>query len=87
MYVPANKFKLLQGEENITTYTYNTHQAKHKFCKICGIHSFYMPRAYPGKYGVMVHCLDPGTVDEMLIEEFDGVNYEASLKAANEPKQ
>ena len=46
-----------------------------------------MPRAFPGKYGVMVHCLDSGTVDEMVIEEFDGVNYEASLKAANEQKQ
>ena len=84
MYVPAACFKLLKGEECLTTYTYNTHQAKHIFCKICGIHSFYMPRAYPGKYGIFPYCLDEGTVDEIIIEDFDGVNYEQNIESYKE---
>lgn len=42
--VPKSKFTLLQGEEYLTTYTFNTHQAKHTFCKTCGVQSFYTPR-------------------------------------------
>ena len=42
--VPKSKFTLLQGEQYLTTYTFNTHQAKHTFCKTCGVQSFYTPR-------------------------------------------
>ena len=49
--VPKSKFTLLKGAENITTYTFNTHQAKHMFCKICGVQSFYVPRSNPDGYG------------------------------------
>lgn len=42
--VPKSKFTLLQGEDNITTYTFNTRQAQHTFCKTCGVQSFYTPR-------------------------------------------
>lgn len=41
----------LQGEDNITTYTFNTHQAKHTFCKTCGVQCFYQPRSNPDGYG------------------------------------
>lgn len=39
-----------QGEDNITTYTFNTGQAKHTFCKTCGVESFYSPRLDPNGY-------------------------------------
>ena len=34
LHAPVEYFKLLQGEDNLTTYTFNTHQAKHIFCKV-----------------------------------------------------
>ena len=37
LIVPRAKFTLLQGADNITTYTFNTGVAKHTFCKTCGI--------------------------------------------------
>ena len=37
MIVPASKFRLLCGEDAITTYTFNTGTAQHTFCKHCGI--------------------------------------------------
>uniref|UniRef100_F6SQ78 CENP-V/GFA domain-containing protein n=1 Tax=Monodelphis domestica TaxID=13616 RepID=F6SQ78_MONDO len=60
--VPASRFKLLKGTENITTYTFNTHKAQHTFCKTCGVQSFYTPRSNPDGYGIAPHCLDEGSV-------------------------
>lgn len=75
LIVPLSKFKLLAGEESLTTYTYNTGIAKHTFCKVCGIKPFYTPRSNPDGIDVNVHCLDtqPQVVN---ITEFDGQNWE-----------
>ena len=56
--VPADKFYLLKGTDNIQTYTFNTHQAKHMFCKTCGVQSFYIPRSNPDGYGEEEFCID-----------------------------
>uniref|UniRef100_U3CWD2 Centromere protein V n=1 Tax=Callithrix jacchus TaxID=9483 RepID=U3CWD2_CALJA len=78
--VPASHFKLLKGAEHITTYTFNTHKAQHTFCKRCGVQSFYTPRSNPGGFGIAPHCLDEGTVQSMVTEEFNGSNWEKAMK-------
>ncbi len=75
LIVAKSKFKLLQGEENISTYTFDTGEAKHKFCKNCGIKSFYIPRSNPDGYDINVRCLDPQP-KKVIIEDFDGRNWE-----------
>lgn len=75
LIVPKSKFKLIQGEEYITTYTFDSAEAKHKFCKICGIKSFYIPRSNPDGLDVNVRCLDPRPKN-IVIEQFDGENWE-----------
>ncbi|XP_053376114.1 centromere protein V-like isoform X2 [Mercenaria mercenaria] len=77
--VPQSRFKLLQGEDNLTTYTFNTHKAKHTFCKTCGVQCFYTPRSNPDGYGVTPHSLDPGTVTSIHVEKFDGQNWESHI--------
>jgi len=74
--VPESRFRLLKGQESLTVYTFNTHTAKHLFCKICGVQSFYRPRSNPDGYGVNPKCLDPGTVKEITIAKFDGQDWE-----------
>jgi hypothetical protein len=67
---------LLQGEDNLTTYTFDTHEAKHMFCKTCGIKSFYIPRSNPDGYSVNLRCLDQDRFDKVTVELFDGKNWE-----------
>src|SRR6185312_10296482 len=43
LVVPAERFRLLAGSEFLTAYSFNTHTAKHLFCKVCGVKSFYVP--------------------------------------------
>lgn len=75
LIVPKSKFKLVQGENHLTTYTFDSAEAKHKFCKICGIKSFYIPRSNPDGYDVNVRCLEPQP-KELIVEQFDGKNWE-----------
>ena len=80
LIVPKSKFKLLGGAENLTTYTFNTGLAQHKFCKICGIKSFYIPRSNPDGYDVNVRCLEPQPKD-LVVSPFDGKNWEQHAHA------
>lgn len=74
--VPQDRFTLKSGEESLTKYAFNTGIAKHFFCKFCGVKSFYVPRSHPDGVSVNARCLDPGTVQEMKISQFDGQNWE-----------
>ena len=80
LLVPKSRFKLLQGEEFLTNYRFNTGAAQHLFCKVCGIKSFYVPRSHPQGYSVNARCLEPETVKGMEINAFDGANWEASIR-------
>jgi len=76
LIVPADRFKLISGGEVLTTYSFNTHTAKHLFCSICGIKSFYVPRSHPDGFSVNARCLDSGTVEELSIVQFNGGEWE-----------
>ncbi|MBU7584504.1 MAG: GFA family protein [Nostoc sp. TH1S01] len=79
LIVPREQFTLLQGENELTTYKFNTGVAQHKFCKICGIHSFYIPRSHPDCIDVNVSCLDGDVIPDFEIVPFDGMNWEANI--------
>ena len=76
LVVPKARFRLLQGEEFLTIYTFNTNVAKHFFCSVCGVKSFYVPRSHPEGYSVNARCLDTGTVEALMIEPFNGREWE-----------
>ncbi|HAO89479.1 MAG TPA: aldehyde-activating protein [Gammaproteobacteria bacterium] len=75
LIVPHQQFSLLQGEENLTTYIFNSGVAKHFFCKTCGIKPFYVPRSNPDGMDVNVNCLDEVPTQVEFVE-FDGRNWE-----------
>ena len=78
LIVPASRFRLLRGADDLTTYTFNTGAAKHLFCRHCGIKSFYVPRSNPDGYSVNLRCLDRSSVEAVDVEPFDGQNWEQS---------
>ena len=79
LIVKKEDFRLLSGEDNLQTYTFDTHEAKHLFCKTCGIKSFYVPRSTPDGISVNVRCLDPSTIRSTRIEQFDGQHWEENI--------
>jgi hypothetical protein len=85
LIVPAERFKLLSGGEALTTYTFNTGVAKHLFCSICGVKSFYVPRSHPDGISVNARCIDEGSVESMSVRPFDGRDWEKGLAEYREP--
>ena len=86
LMVPKSRFKLLSGEDVLTTYQFNTHTAKHLFCSVCGIKSFYVPRSHPDGISVNARCLDEGTVQGMTVKQIDGKNWEKHYPAGRGEK-
>lgn len=87
LIVPDSDFTLHSGGDNLETYTFDTHEAKHMFCKTCGIKSFYIPRSHPNGVSVNMRCLDDSTIKSFKIDYFDGKNWEENihkLKPLNE---
>lgn len=79
LIVSKDKFTLLQGEEVLKTYTFNTGVAQHKFCGVCGMHPFYVPRSHPDGIDVNVRCLDGNVISNFEIVPFDGANWEQNI--------
>jgi hypothetical protein len=83
--VPKERFRLLAGEDALTTYTFNTGVARHLFCRHCGIKSFYVPRSHPDGISVNARCLDPGTVKSMHVRPFNGQEWEKQYPGGRAP--
>jgi hypothetical protein len=79
--VPEQRFRLVQGSGDLTTYTFNTGVARHLFCARCGVKSFYRPRSNPDGWSVNARCLDGTDGLDIEIEAFDGQNWEANAQA------
>ena len=79
--VPASRFRLLQGADSLAEYTFNTGAAKHRFCRTCGIKSFYVPRSNPDGFAVTWRCLDDWQTLDVTVNPFDGQNWELNAGA------
>ncbi|MDH3691948.1 MAG: GFA family protein [Gammaproteobacteria bacterium] len=84
--VPKERFRLTAGKECLTTYKFNTGVARHPFCSVCGIKSFYFPRAYPQGVSINACCIDQTMVKSMSVaRRFDGANWEECLSHYEPP--
>lgn len=83
LIVPASRFRLLQGAEDLTAYEFNTRTAKHLFCRACGVKSFYVPRSNPNGFSVNVRCLNDVDIASVKTAPFDGKNWEKAESLAH----
>jgi hypothetical protein len=80
LLVTRERFRLLSGEDVLTEYRFNTGTARHLFCSVCGIKSFYVPRSHPQGISVNARCLDPERVSATSIRRFDGRHWERDIE-------
>ena len=79
LIVPPENFTLLQGQDYLTSYKFNSKIANHTFCSICGIHPFYRPRSHPDMIDVNIRTLDRDLMSSFKIKPFDGQNWENNI--------
>lgn len=76
--VELSGIKIIQGEDVLMLYQFNTQTAKHYFCSRCGVYTHHQRRSNPHLYGFNVGCLEG--VNPFLIADikvYDGVNHPA----------
>jgi hypothetical protein len=56
--VHESQLSILEGENYLSLYQWNTRRAEHYFCSRCGIYTFHRKRVSPDYYGINVRCLD-----------------------------
>jgi hypothetical protein len=76
----ASQLKILQGEDALTLYQFNTRVAKHFFCRHCGIYPFHQTRKDPQLWRANVGCLEG--VDPYALEA--GLSDGASLSVVED---
>ncbi len=81
LIVDSKNFTLIQGEQELTCYQFNTKVAKHYFCKHCGVKSFYVPRSHPNGFSVNVNCLDNLNNTHFKLENFNGDQWEQNIES------
>jgi hypothetical protein len=72
--VPERALRVLEGQDLLTLYTWNTGRAQHFFCKRCGIYLFHRKRAAPDHFGVNVYCLDGFDPSSVPVSATDGAS-------------
>jgi hypothetical protein len=76
--VPIDRLRVIQGQDLLTVYRFNTMTAEHYFCSRCGIYTHHRRRSNPNQYGFNIGCLDgvdPNQVDSVPVN--DGINHPA----------
>ncbi len=73
-FTGANSFKLNQGGDKLTEYTFNKHRIRHQFCSVCGVQSFAYGKRPDGADMVAVNtrCLDGVDLAALNRAPFDG---------------
>lgn len=80
LLVPAIDFRSLGGEDLLSTYQFGLGVAKHTFCSVCGTKPYYRPRSDPSGYSVNVRCLEPSTIADVEVSDFDGRHWEDAIE-------
>jgi hypothetical protein len=79
--VAKKDFQLMQGEDDLAEYQFNTGTARHLFCRYCGVKSFYVPRSHPGGYSVNLNCLELDKDITIETGNFDGRHWRRNIKS------
>ena len=73
-FVPRAQLRLRTPEENASTYLFNKHVIKHRFCANCGIHTYGEALDANGNEmrAINIRCIEHIDLDAIPVKRFDG---------------
>lgn len=78
LIVAREDLTLLTDPDVLVEYRFGSGVARHLFCRICGIKSFYVPRSHPDSYSINWRALDDTAGVAATVTPFDGRDWEAA---------
>lgn len=54
-FVPAERFRLVHGEDALSEFRFNKHRIQHMFCQTCGVQSFARGKGPDGSETVAIN--------------------------------
>ena len=82
--VPLSGLKVVKGKDKLSLYQFDTNEAEHYFCSVCGIYTHHQRRFNSNQYGVNVACLEGiSPFDFEDIPVYDGVNHHLTVAHLN----
>lgn len=75
-FVPREKLRLLTPENEISTYTFNKHIIKHRFCPTCGIHPYGEGVGPNGNNmaAINIRCIEGIDLASVPVQNYDGLS-------------
>jgi hypothetical protein len=83
--VAPEQVRLLTEPDTWVTYRFLTRTSQNRFCPVCGISPFRVPRSDPDKLTINARCLDGVDPRAIPVTFFDGQKWEASMRAERGP--
>lgn len=73
-FVPRDTFHLLMPDDAASTYMFNKHLIKHRFCPVCGIHPYGEGTDPKGNEmaAVNIRCIEGIDLGAIPIQHYDG---------------
>jgi hypothetical protein len=73
-FVPRDKLRLKTPEDAISTYTFNKHVIKHRFCPTCGMHPYGEGTDPKGNAmaAINLRCVENIDLDAIPVHHYDG---------------
>jgi hypothetical protein len=73
-FVPRDKLRVLTPEQDASTYLFNKHAIKHRYCSVCGIHPYGEGTDPKGMRtaAVNIRCLEGIELESIPTKQYDG---------------
>jgi hypothetical protein len=73
-FVPRQSLQLLTPDADASTYSFNKHLIRHRFCPVCGMHPFGEGTDREGKAmaAINIRCLEGIELEKIPVTPFNG---------------
>jgi len=84
-WVAPGNFKLIEGKEYLSRYQFDTKEAIHYYCTICGIQLFSNSRAAQEMFSINLKCLNDFDLETEVYKviKVDGKNWDKAVPKLN----